>query len=450
MSEDSPVTHLSRRQALAGLGLAGVGLAASDAVRAQIPPAEPGIGGTVTYADGTPEPNAEVYAVPHDNSLDVLMTTPDGNGEFSFPQASLHPYANLYHVIVRYADGEDLFASSQNYPFIHAEGPTPTGVEDFGYAIIEDSGNVYYFEGINETQEGTLSQKGGVLSGYGDEIVISENSSTVGWYSLPDLTQLSTANQQLFYSTESRSGTGMASMSENRSLVGLQWTPEFGANPGRIFWVYNDSYGTVNRYEQVHNNHDGQTMIPYSSDISEPNYYAVNYRLHSGTGFVTRIFDYSDNSQISAESHGRHSLAFSIDGSNLYAGGYGTNNLIEYQFNPYGQTNSWNFNTGIADIAPISSGLIAILTRQSTPEIRLFDVNNGTTTETITLSNFTQMGVYNTITTIPDALISVSGSDGSNPLIEIFDYLDNNNKLVSTSVSTGSDVYGHHVYEITS
>lgn len=117
---------LSRRDlmgssAVVAAGALGVGMVGT--ATAQDGPTDE-ISGTVTDTDGNSVEGATVVSVPHDSSLDALVTTTDANGAYSFQSGDLHPNSNLYHVVARDGTEADPFRSQQNYPFIAAVGET--------------------------------------------------------------------------------------------------------------------------------------------------------------------------------------------------------------------------------------------------------------------------------------------------------------------------------------
>lgn len=81
------------------------------------------ISGTVTDAQGAVD-GATVVAVPHDSSLDPLVTTTDANGDYVFNESSLYTGDNLYHVIARDGTESDPRRGQENYPFLLANGGT--------------------------------------------------------------------------------------------------------------------------------------------------------------------------------------------------------------------------------------------------------------------------------------------------------------------------------------
>lgn len=79
------------------------------------------ISGTVTDSNGAVD-GATVVAVPHDSSLDPLVTTTDANGDYVFDDQALHAGEKLYHVIARDGTETSPQRGQKNYPFIAAEG----------------------------------------------------------------------------------------------------------------------------------------------------------------------------------------------------------------------------------------------------------------------------------------------------------------------------------------
>lgn len=122
---DRDVRRVSRRELMEG-GLAlGVTAVASQYavgdVMAQSGGPSDVISGTVTDGNGAVE-GATVVAVPHDQSLDALVTTTASDGSYSFEDTDLHGGENLYHVIARDGTETSPRRGQENYPFIAAEG----------------------------------------------------------------------------------------------------------------------------------------------------------------------------------------------------------------------------------------------------------------------------------------------------------------------------------------
>lgn len=120
---DREELSVSRRELMAGTsvvaGAAVLGAVPSRALAQQDPDNE--ISGTVTDAAGAVD-GATVVAVPHDESLDPLVTTTDANGDYIFNESALYEGDELYHVIARDGTEADPRRGQENYPFILANG----------------------------------------------------------------------------------------------------------------------------------------------------------------------------------------------------------------------------------------------------------------------------------------------------------------------------------------
>lgn len=116
--------NLSRREVMGASAIASSavlsGTMPTGAMAQSDPPNE--ISGTVQDVDGNAVDGSTVIAVPHDSSLDVLVTTSDANGAYSFQEDDLYTGDNLYHVVARNGTQSSPQRSQENYPFLLANG----------------------------------------------------------------------------------------------------------------------------------------------------------------------------------------------------------------------------------------------------------------------------------------------------------------------------------------
>lgn len=245
MSDDqtgeSGVWEVSRRDVVAGTGLA-TAAALTGAVPASVEAqsADNFISGTVTDPDGNAVQGAVVDAVPHDSSLDVLRTTTDANGDYSFTESDLYTGDELYHVICRNGTQSSPEQATPNYPFVEANGGT-------GVTIIDDFEDGDKSEYGNDPEPANWSvQQGTVLEGS--------------------------------YSLEGDSGDGSAIGIS--STTGLNYYPsqgdvfrsyfQGGSGPSRggpFYFVQSQSGVTPEGYH-VRMDIDGDSMVLYRTDSS--------------------------------------------------------------------------------------------------------------------------------------------------------------------------------------
>lgn len=175
-ASDRDVWTVSRREAMKGVGVVGATAIGSQAavsrVMAQSGGPDHEISGTVTDESGSVE-GATVVAVPHDESLDPLATTADGNGDYIFDVDALHTGENLYHVITRDGTESSPRRGQENYPFIAADGTIP----------IPDSENLhsqYVADSLSASNQDTIqswtdgSDNGFDLSGGDPQLLSNE------------------------------------------------------------------------------------------------------------------------------------------------------------------------------------------------------------------------------------------------------------------------------------